>query len=104
MNCYKILCGEVKVMLSCYMYLSHNHTPTHPPMQCEEMMEELKAQLELAKEYKANLDDVKRLHSSCNDEANRMRSDLISKETQLARMLTALQVTSKQVKVHAIYQ
>ena len=67
--------------------------------QCEDMVVELQCQVKLAQQYKTNLDDVRLLHSNCHEEAGHMRSELISKETDLARMLTALQVAAAEVKL-----
>lgn len=61
------------------------------------MVVELECQVKLAQQYKTNLDSVRLLHSNCHDEAGRMRSELISKETNLARMFTALKVAASQV-------
>ena len=66
-------------------------------MQIHGMTAELDSQVKLAEQYKANLSTVQELHCNSQEEAGRLRGQLLAKETQLSRMLTTLQLTSSQV-------
>ena len=63
---------------------------------------ELECQVKLAEQYKASLDTVQQLHCKCQEEVGRMRTQLVAKETDLSRALTALQLTSSQVSGHTL--
>ena len=58
---------------------------------------ELECQVKLAEQYKTNLENVQQLHFKCREEAGKLRAVLLSKETELSRMLMTLQVTAGQV-------
>ena len=62
-------------------------------------MAELECQVKLAEQYKANLDTVQLFHSKCQEEAGKLRTQLLTKDTDLTRVLTALQLASSQVGV-----
>lgn len=68
-------------------------------MQLHGMLAELDSQVKLAEQYKASLDTVQQLHCKCQEQAGRLRAQLLSKETDLSRVLTTLQLTSSQVGV-----
>ena len=63
------------------------------------MVVELECQVKLAEQYKASLDTVQQLHCKCQEEAGKMRSQLLAKEADLSHVLTALQLTATQVGV-----
>lgn len=66
-------------------------------VQIHGIMAELDSQVKLTEQYKANLSTVQQLHCNCQEEAGRLRGQLLAKETQLSRMLTTLHLTSSQV-------
>ncbi len=76
-------------------WVQHGDAP--PPSQLTGMVVELECQVKLAEQYKTSLATVQQLHCKCQEEAAKMRSQLLAKETDLSRMLTALQLTSTQV-------
>lgn len=55
--------------------------------------------MKLAEQYKANMDTVQQIHCKCQEEGGKMRALLLGKETDLANVLTALQLASSQVGV-----
>ena len=67
------------------------------------MMAELDSQVKLAEQYKASLETVQQLHCRCQEEAGRLRAVLLAKETDLARVLTTLQLTASQVRESAMW-
>lgn len=62
-------------------------------------MAELDCQVKLAEQYKSNLDAVQHIHCKSQEEAGKMKGVLLAKETDLSRMLTAVQLASNQVGV-----
>lgn len=67
------------------------------PLQLTGLQAELDCQAKLADQYKASLDTVQQIHCRCQEEGGRLRSQLHAKETDLARVMTAMQVASSQV-------
>ena len=78
-------------------------------MQLADHVAELQAQVASAKQEKeevehhvsdhgAQLEALQRLHAQCREEAEKLKAVLESKEEELSRMLTALQVASAQVR------
>ena len=56
-------------------------------------------------DHQVQLETLQQLHAQCQEEAEKLRAVLESKEEELSRMLTTLQVASAQVcaSIHSFY-
>ena len=88
--------------------IHHTHTHTHTHTQLEEKVKELQTQIAETQalktdsaaqvsNYQDQLSSLQTLHTQCRDEAEEMRALLESKEGELSRMLTVLQVAAAQI-------
>ena len=54
-------------------------------------------------DHQVQLESLQRLHAQCQEEAEKLRAVLESKEEELSRMLTTLQVAAAQVCLPTVF-